>query len=130
MEGGEDLKKETMELIKYLYRKSDELSPFWAENNISYNDICDTLKSKNIIIDKDGKYELSKSLGTPEKAIETLQTELQTLLSGGEERNADTSEKQIETESSNYPAGSEDEVARVGSSNELLAFEFVAAVFA
>ena len=102
MEGGEDLKKETMELVKYLYRKSDELSPFWAENNITYNDICDTLKTKNIIIDKDGKFELSKSLGTPEKAIETLQTELQTLLSGG-----DTSKKQIETESSNYPAGAE-----------------------
>ena len=93
MEGGEDLKKETMELVKYLYRKSDELSPFWAENNITYNDICDTLKTKNIIIDKDGKFELSKSLGTPEKAIETLQAELQTLLSGG-----DTSKKQIETE--------------------------------
>ena len=102
MEGGEDLKKETMELVKYLYRKSDELSPFWAENNITYNDICDTLKTKNIIIDKDGKFELSKSLGTPEKAIETLQAELQTLLSGG-----DTSKKQIETESSNYPAGAE-----------------------
>jgi hypothetical protein len=102
MEGGEDLKKETIELIKYLYRKSDKLSPFWAENNISYNDIYDTLKSKNIIIDKDGKYELSKSLGTPEKAIEKLQAELQTLLSGG-----DTSKKQIETESSNYPAGAE-----------------------
>ena len=97
MEGGEDLKKETMELVKYLYGKSDELSPFWAENNITFNDICDTLKTKNIII-----FELSKSLGTPEKAIETLQAELQTLLSGG-----DTSKKQIETESSNYPAGAE-----------------------
>ena len=80
-----DLKSETMELIKYLYRKSEELSQFWVDNNLTYDDICDTLESKGLIIKKDGKYTLSKSLGSAEEAIKAVENELSQLIGGDKE---------------------------------------------
>lgn len=82
-EGGEgDIKKETLELIKYLYRKSEDLSPFWKEKGLSYDDICQNLLAKKLIIDKEGKYELSKTAGSPDKAIANLENELNTMIGG------------------------------------------------
>ena len=74
------LEGETQELIKYLYRKSEELSPFWEENGLSYDDICQQLTSKGIIISKNGKYELSKKLGDPQTAIKALEDELSQMI--------------------------------------------------
>ena len=48
-DGEDNLKKETLELIKYLYRKSEEFSPFWEEHNLTYDDICDALLAKKLI---------------------------------------------------------------------------------
>lgn len=79
-EGNDDVKKETIELIRYLYRKSEELSPFWEDNGLSYDDICTALLDKKLIIKKGGKYELSKSLGDPQAAIQALETELRGLV--------------------------------------------------
>lgn len=79
-EGETDLKHETLELIKYLYRKSEEFSPFWAEHDLTYDDICDALESKGIIIKKDGKYELSKSLGSAEEAKQAVEDELSQMI--------------------------------------------------
>jgi hypothetical protein len=80
-EGGDDkIKKETIELIRYLYRKSEDLSPFWEENGLAYDDICDSLKSKGVIISKNGKYELSKKLGSPQAAIQAVEDQMSTLL--------------------------------------------------
>lgn len=80
-----DLKKETLELIKYLYRKTEEFSPFWAEHDLTYDDICDALESKGIIIKKDGKFELSKSLGSAEEAKEAVEAELSQMIGGEKE---------------------------------------------
>ena len=80
-----DLKHETLELIKYLYRKSEEFSPFWAEHDLTYDDICDALESKGIIIKKDGKYELSKSLGSAEEAKSAVEAELNNLIGSDKE---------------------------------------------
>lgn len=80
-----DLKKETLELIKYLYRKTEEFSPFWAENDLTYDDICDALESKGLIIKKDGKFELSKSLGSAEEAKQAVENELSQMIGGGKE---------------------------------------------
>jgi hypothetical protein len=119
---GEDsqLKSEIMELIKYLYRKSEELSPYWKEHGISYDDLCSKLKNKGIIISKNGKYELSKKLGSPEQAISALENEIKTLLPT--EQSVETTEAypmrdapQTDApltdapslESENYPAGTE-----------------------
>ncbi len=77
-----DLKRETLELIKYLYRKSEEFSPFWAEHDLTYDDICDALESKGMIIKKDGRYELSKSLGSAEEAKKALEVELSNMVGG------------------------------------------------
>lgn len=80
-EGAEDkIKKETIELIRYLYRKSEDLSTFWEENGLSYDDICTALLDKKLIIKKGGKYELSKALGDSQTAIQALETELRGLI--------------------------------------------------
>jgi len=99
-----DLKNETIELIKYLYRKSEEFSPFWEQHGLTYDDICDALLAKKMIISDNGKYELSKSLGNPQEAIEALENELRTLI--GEPQ---TTGPELETEDSNLPAGAEND---------------------
>jgi len=80
-----DLKQETLELIKYLYRKTEEFSPFWGENNLTYDDICDALESKKLIIKKDGKFELSKTLGSAEEAKQAVENELSQMVDGEKE---------------------------------------------
>jgi hypothetical protein len=80
-----DLKQETLELIKYLYRKTEDFSPFWAENDLTYDDICDALESKGIIIKQDGKYTLSKSLGSAEEAKQAVEAELSQMVGGEKE---------------------------------------------
>lgn len=91
LEGNNDLTRETQSLIKYLYRKSDELSPFWEENGLTYDDICQQLTSKGIIVSKDGRYELSKKLGDSQTAIKALENELSSMLP-----NNDTKEDELE----------------------------------
>ena len=102
-EGEDQLKKETLDLIKYLYRKTDELSSFWSQNGLTYDDICDTLLNKKLIVKNDGKYELAKSLGSPQAAIQALESELSGLLKPEQQL-----EPELETES-DYPAGSEND---------------------
>ena len=102
VESSENIKQEASELRKYLYGKSNELSPFWSENNITYGEICDVLKSKNIIVDENGIYKLSKSLGSPEKAIVALENELSNLVNS---KSKNTTGKQMETEDSRLPFG-------------------------
>jgi hypothetical protein len=80
-EGEDQLKRETLDLIKYLYRKSDDFSPFWGENDLTYDDICDALEASKLIIKKDGGYEISKSLGDSEKAKQAIEDELRAIIS-------------------------------------------------
>lgn len=94
-EGDDDLTKETNDLIKYLYRKSDDFSSYWDKHGVTYDDIIDALTDKNLIIGKNGKYEVSKSHGTPQDAINAIKHELNNLI-GGEV-----------SEASNLPAGAE-----------------------
>lgn len=90
-----DLKKEITELVKYMYRKSENFSPFWEQHDLTFDDICDVLKSKNMIISKNGKFELSKSLGSPQQAMQSLEDELRNLVGD------------LKTE--NYPLGAKDD---------------------
>jgi len=85
------------ELIKYFYRKSETLSPFWGDNGVSFDEICEVLMDKKIIFKKDGIYEVSKSLGSPENAKATIEKELNVLI-GGEGK---------ESMEEDYPAGAE-----------------------
>jgi len=115
-------KNEIKELIKFLYRKSEELSPFWEKNGITYDAICDSLKSKGVIISKNGKYELSKKLGSPQAAIQAVEDQMSSLLptQQGVETEAypmtdaptsdapATDAPALETEN-NYPAGADND---------------------
>ncbi len=114
-EGEDQIKKETLDLIKYLYRKSDEFSPFWAENNLSYDDICDALEASKIIIKKDGAYELSKSLGSPEKAIQAVEEELRAMLSNDETPKSDLDEGDWFDYLPNHPANQPDPQYKEGT---------------
>jgi len=100
MEAKGDIKKETIELIKYLYRKSEIFSPFWGEHDLTFDDICDALLSKGLIVGNNGRFELSKTSGSPEKAIQAVENELHNLMG---------SEPSLETEASNYLAGTEND---------------------
>ena len=110
------VKKETIELIRYLYRKSEDLSPFWEENGLSYDDICTALLDKKLIVKKGGKHELSKALGNPKAAIQALETELRGLI-GDKPKNeiqdapmtdAPMTDAPIdEYDNYNYPAGAD-----------------------
>jgi len=93
-------KSEVIELIKYLYRKSEDLSPYWEEHGVNYDDICKHLLDKKIIISKNGKYELSKALGTAEEAKSALENALKEMV--GEDA-------ELETEASNYAPGTEND---------------------
>jgi hypothetical protein len=50
-----ELKKEVTELIRYMYRESKELSEYWEANGLSYDDICDNLLKKGLIVKKCSK---------------------------------------------------------------------------
>lgn len=68
----QSVQPETLELIKYLYRKSEDLSPYWSDKGLSYDEICEYLTNKGLIVPKEGKYEIPKSLGTPEEALQQI----------------------------------------------------------
>jgi len=98
----DNLKKETLELLKYLYRKSENFSSFWEGNGLTYDEICKALLSKNLII---GKYEVSKTSDNPETAKQAIEDELRTMIKPENEEMV--SEPELETEASDLPAGAE-----------------------
>ena len=83
-----DLKQETLELIKNLYSYSE----FWVENGLSYDEIYSELESKGLIIKKDGKYSISRDLGSAEEAKQSIENELSQMISGGEQDSEVTGE--------------------------------------
>lgn len=113
-----DLKNETLELIKYLYRESKDLSPFWEQNGLSYEELCNYLSNKKLIVQKDGKYEIPKALGSPQRAVEEIETALQQAIGGPEEEMSTDIEmapmmepevSDVEIEEDNYPLGAQDD---------------------
>lgn len=101
--GNDKIKKETIDLIKYLYRKAEDLSPFWEEHGLSYDDICDALLHKKLIVKDGGKYKLSKTLGDAQTAINAIETELRGLVGDKE------SEVVLGLAEDNYPAGANED---------------------
>lgn len=97
-DNGGDLKAETIDLIKYLYGVKKDLSPFWEQHGLTFDEICHRLMEKHIVVEKNGHCELSKKLGTPENAKEILEAELKHML--------DSKEHEID-EMSNFPPGIE-----------------------
>jgi len=91
-----DLKKETIDLIKYMYRKDENFSPFWGDHGLTYEEICDSLMNKKMVVAENGKFTVSKSLGDAQKAIQMIENALKEMI-GGDDL----------TELSNYPAGAE-----------------------
>jgi hypothetical protein len=95
-EGSDNLKKETADLIKYMYRKEENFSPFWEQHGLTYEDICDALIAKKMVVAENGKCVVSKSLGDPQTAIKMIEDTLREMV-GGDNLN----------ELDNYPAGAE-----------------------
>jgi hypothetical protein len=95
------LKAEVVELVKYLYRKSEKLSPFWEQNGMDFDAIVDTLLVKNMIIPNGGRYELSKTLGNPQVALQAVEDALRVHVKP-------QGAPELETEDAGgYPAGAE-----------------------
>ena len=97
METDDELKKETRDLIKYFYRKSDQFSPFWDKCGLTYDDIQDALKSRGLVVTENGMCELSRNFGTPEETLKAVEEELKKLIG----------DKQVMDEDGRLPAGAE-----------------------
>lgn len=91
-----DLKKETIDLIKYMYRKDENFSSFWGDHGLTYEEICDSLINKKMVVAENGKYSISKSVGSAQEAIEMIENALKEMIGGDDI-----------TELSNYPTGAE-----------------------
>lgn len=93
---GDSLSNEVLDLIKFMYRKEENLSPFWSQKGLTYDKICDELEAKNMIVKKDGKCTVSKSLGDAKTAIKMIEDALKEMVGVDDI-----------TEIDNYPAGAE-----------------------
>lgn len=110
------IKEETLDLIEYLYRKTENFSPFWGENDLSYDDICDALESKKLIVKKDGSYLVSKAIGSPEEAKLAIEAELNNLINAGDKTPMDGLEEGDWFDRlPNHPANQPDPVYRKGT---------------
>lgn len=91
-----NLQNEAIELLKYFYRKSPEISKFWESKGLSYDGICETLAKQGIIVNRNGRCELSKALGEPKQAMEKYVSALTEMVN-----------QTVTTENDNLPAGAE-----------------------
>jgi len=83
------IEHETKELLKFLYK---DISPFWAEHGLSYDDICKGLLEKGLIVKKGYQYKIPRGLGSNEEVLDKIESELRQL--------AKIPEKEIDEESS------------------------------
>jgi hypothetical protein len=112
---GQDIKSEVLELISALYGKS-ELSPFWEGKGISYDELCGYLLNKGLIIPKNGIYEIPKSLGEPQNAINQIEGSLIELIAKKAPSTPEaepTIEPNIEPELSMVPEIEEENIVEV-----------------
>lgn len=91
-----DLTNEVKNLIKYMYRKDENFPSFWTEQGLTYEEICDALIAKKMVVSENGKCTVSKSLGDPQTAVKMIENALREMIGG---------DKLMELD--NYPAGAE-----------------------
>lgn len=84
------IEKETKELLKYLYRESSEISPFWEQHGLTKEEICDALVGKKLIVKRGDKYNVPKDSLSKEDALNAIEAELRIL--------AKMPEKEVEPE--------------------------------
>lgn len=77
----QEVKPETLELIKSLYQGMGQLPPFWSDNGLTYEEICEYLLNKGLIVAKEGNYEVPKTLGDPQTALQQIQDALSEVIS-------------------------------------------------
>lgn len=107
-QGPDILEQERDALIRKFYRKTDEFSPFWEEHGLTYEDICEVLLAKGVIINKGAGYELSTKLGDPETAKQVLKDELSQLVGTDRDAPPATDDVVIDTDvDEDYPAGAQ-----------------------
>lgn len=93
------LMSETKNLIEYMYGKTENFPTFWNKFGLTYEEICEAFLNEGMIVENDGCWKLSKSMGTPDMAINTVMEKLNKMINDGRE---------LEMESDGYlPAGAE-----------------------
>lgn len=71
--------QEVENFIKYVYGVNEVFSPYWSQHNLMYEDLCEALEQKGLLVKKENTYRIPKSSGTPEfskKAIHETLTEM------------------------------------------------------
>ena len=82
----QEIKPETIELVKFLYNRS-ELPTYLADKGFTAEEIYEYLLNKGLIVPKDGIYEVPKSLGEAQDALQQIQDALTEII--GEEEPID-----------------------------------------
>lgn len=85
--------QEVEDLIKYVYGVNESISPYWSENNLTYEQLCETLEKKGLFVKKENTYRIPKSLGSPEFSKKAIQETLSEIIGSNMKEN--------------YPAGAE-----------------------
>ncbi len=86
---------EVENFIKYVYGVNEEFSPYWGENNLAYEDLCEALESKGLFVRKENAYRIPKSLGSPDETKKAIHETLSEMLNHNMEED--------------YPAGAKDD---------------------
>ena len=71
---------EVEDFIKYVYGVNEELSPYWGENNLAYEDLCEALESKGLFVKKENAYRIPKRLGSPDETKKAIHETLSEML--------------------------------------------------
>jgi hypothetical protein len=80
-----NLNEELNKLLEYIYGLNEEFSPFWENNNLSYDDICEILESKGYLVKKENTYKVSKKLGDVKTVKEQMLNTLNEIVGNIEE---------------------------------------------
>ncbi len=118
-----DIEGEMKEFLKFLYHESKQLSPFWEQNGLSYEDICAKLKAEGIIIGENGNYAISKTLGDAEAAKTALKMALSAMIGQGVEPEGEMDE--IDTRSQGSPDYIEPKHNKGDQSNQPMVYEVI-----
>jgi hypothetical protein len=87
-----NITEEVNSLLEYIYGLNENFSTFWENNDLTYEDLCETLESKGYLVKKEGTYKVSKKHGDAKSVKESILNTISEML------------KPIEED---YPAGAE-----------------------
>ena len=79
--------QEVEDLIRYAYGVNEEFSPYWGENNLTYEQLCEALENKGLFVKKENTYRIPKKLGSPDETKKAIHETLSEMLNHNMQEN-------------------------------------------